>query len=193
MSRHADGDELIAVRCLLGERAAFDELVERWYEPLALYTRSLLADDDEAADVLQDAWLRILRALPRLREPARIRAWLFGIARRSVMDRLRKHYAEPVDDDADVSALPDRTGGPDVALDDETAAIERAAVLANLQRALHALPVVDREVLVLFYLQDLSLVQISEIQDVPVGTVKSRLHRARGALRRTLTSEKETA
>ncbi len=193
MSRHADADELIAVRCLLGERAAFDELVERWYEPLALYTRSLLADDDEAADVLQDAWLRILRALPRLREPARIRAWLFGIARRSVMDRLRKHYAEPVADDADVSALPDRTGGPDVELDDETAAIERAAVLANLQQALHALPVVDREVLVLFYLQDLSLVQVAEIQDVPVGTVKSRLHRARGALRRTLTSEKETA
>lgn len=168
-------DELLAIECLLGEPAAFDALVARWHEPLWRYLRRLTGDDDSAADALQDCWLRILRAMPRLRDPARLRPWLFGIARRTAMDRLRVQYAEPPETEVDPALLAAEL--PDDARDDDLAAMH-----AELGR----LPLIEREVLELFYLRELSLTQLAEVLDLPVGTVKSRLFRARQLLRRQL-------
>src|SRR5689334_3814751 len=94
-TRNALSDELLVVRCQLGEPAAFTALIHRWHEPLWRYVRRMADDDDAAADVLQDVWLRVVRAMPRLREAKRVRAWLFGIARRTTMDRLRRQYVTP--------------------------------------------------------------------------------------------------
>ena len=171
-------DELLVVRCQLGERAAFDALIERWHEPLWRYLRRLLGDVDAAAETLQDTWIRVLRALPGLREPGRLRPWLFTIARRTAMDRLRRKYAEPAAmplDDVDVA-------GPEEGLEP---ALELDTMHAELQR----MPVVEREVLVLFYLEELTLEQLAEVLAVPLGTVKSRLFRARRMLRRQMTEK----
>jgi len=168
-------DDLLAVRCQLGEPAAFDELIARWHEPLWKYARRLTGDEDAAADTVQEVWLRVLRGIARLRDPALLRPWLFGIARRVVMDRLRASYSEP-------AMVPiDET---DLAGDDD------ARELADDVNALHAeleqLPVLEREVLVLFYLRELTLTELAAVLAVPVGTIKSRLFRARNALRRQL-------
>jgi RNA polymerase sigma factor (sigma-70 family) len=168
-------DELLAVRCQLGEPAAFDALVARWHEPLWRYVRRLTDGDETAADTVQDVWLRILRAMPRLRDPARLRAWLFGIARRAVLDRVRQRYAEAESvplDDVDVAAPEPRD--------------DLAESLGLMQDELARLPFTEREILVLFYLEDLTLAQLTEVLGVPVGTVKSRLFRARQLLRRNL-------
>ncbi len=168
-------DELLAVRCQLGERAAFDELIARWHEPLWRYLRRLSNHDDAARDLAQDTWLRVFRGIARLREPSRLRPWLFGVARHVAMDRLRAQYAHapqaPLD--ADVIAAEE----PDVNLEEE---------FATLESGLATLPIIERETLTLFYLRELSLEEISGLVGVPVGTVKSRLFRARQMLRRTL-------
>lgn len=167
-------DELLALRCQLGERAAVDALVERWHEPLWRYLRRMCDTDDAAAETLQDTWLRILRALPGLRQPNRLRAWLFGIARRALMDRLRRQYA--------------RAG--DAPFADDIAAIEPEdwpdEDVVLMHEELQTMPLVEREVLVLFYLRELPLDQVADVLDVPVGTVKSRLFRARRMLREGL-------
>lgn len=170
-------DELLAVRCQLGERAAFDELIDRWHAPLWGYVRRLLGDGDMAAEVLQEAWIRVLRGLPALREPSRLRGWLFTIARRTAMDRLRIKYSEPPSasiDDVDVAGAEE----PDPAHDIEA-----------MQQELARMPLVEREVLVLFYLEELTLDQIAEVLGVPPGTVKSRLFRARRMLRHQMTDK----
>lgn len=169
-------DELLAVRCQLGEPAAFDALVERWHPALWSYVRRVSDDDDQAAELLQDTWLRVLRAMPRLRDPARLRPWLFGIARRALMDRLRDRYAAPAQEpieaaDAEASAETD-----DVDSD-----------LLTMRDELVRLPVIEREVLALFYLQELTLAEVADVLAVPAGTVKSRLFRARRMLRERLT------
>lgn len=168
-------DEWLVVRCQLGERPAFDELIQRWHEPLWKYVRRLTDDDDTAREVVQDSWLRILRGMSRLRDGSKLRAWLFGIARRSLMDRLRAQYATPIVDDVDVI---------DVAAEDITSTPEEDA--AALEHGLTRLPVTERDVLTLFYLQELSLADVADVLNVPVGTVKSRLFRARRLLRREL-------
>jgi RNA polymerase sigma factor (sigma-70 family) len=178
---HADAraleDEWLAIRCQLGEPDAFDALIDRWHDALWRYARRLTGSDDAASDATQDVWLRVLRGIGRLREPARLRPWLFGIARRALMDRLRVKYAAPeMMDAADVDLA---AGQPD---DDLELEIE------SMQDAMARLPVVEREVLTLFYLRELTLAEVADILQVPVGTVKSRLFRARRLLRREIDS-----
>jgi RNA polymerase sigma-70 factor (ECF subfamily) len=115
----------------------------------------------------------------RLRDGGRLRAWLFGIARRALMDRLRGRYAVPPrEDDVDIDSVPGDDASPEHAVD-----------LDRLQRGLDRLPPIEREVLSLHYLQGLTLDEIAEVLERPVGTVKSRLHRARGLLRRQFETE----
>jgi RNA polymerase sigma factor (sigma-70 family) len=175
-------DELLVVRCQLGERPAFDELVERWHPPIWKYIRRVAGDDDAAWDVAQDVWLRVLRGIARVRDGARLRPWLFGIARRALMDRLRHQYATPIEADVDLTA---------VAADASADGWEEE--IAAMERELARLPVIEREVLTLFYLRELSLTEVADVLGVPVGTVKSRLFRARRELRRGLNTEGESA
>ena len=165
-------DELLAIRCQLGERAAFTDLINRWHEPLWRYLRRLAGSNEAADDLVQDTWLRVMRGIAGLRDAARVRPWLFGIARRVAMDRLRAQYARPHDDEAqidEIAALP---------VDDEL-----ESDLEALEAGLASLPVRERETLALFYLRELSIEEMSALLGVPAGTVKSRLFRARELLR----------
>ena len=169
------GDELLAVRCQLGEAAAFDDLITRWHGPLWAFIRRLAGDDDAARDILQDVWIRVIRGIPRLRDGAKLRAWLFGIARRTLMDRLRDRYARTSAADVEIDDIPSETPTDD------------SSDLEMLEHGVEQLPLIEREAVTLFYLQELSLNEIADTLNVPVGTVKSRLFRARRLLRQHMT------
>ena len=170
-------DTLLVVRCQLGEKAAFDALISRWTPSLHRYALKLAQDRDLADDLVQDVWLKVLRGLDRLREPERFRPWLFGIAHRTFVDRLRIRYAQPAEANMDLNALPDANGG------DDPFTLRHA-----VHQGLDALPVIEREVLTLFYLEDMPHADIATALAIPIGTVKSRLHRARTLLRHHLTA-----
>jgi RNA polymerase sigma-70 factor (ECF subfamily) len=167
-------DGLLVVRCQLGEREAFRELVAMWHPPLWRYVRGMVGSPHLADDLAQEAWVAVVRGLPRLRQPERFAPWLFTIARRMVTDHLRQTYR-----------------APETAMDEATAVVaddELSGVLTTMQieAGLVALPVLEREVLILFHLEDLPLASCAEVLGVPTGTVKSRLHRARRMLRNHL-------
>lgn len=171
-------DELLVVRAQLGDRAALEELVARWQVPVWTYVRRML-DAQRADDVAQEAWFAVVRGLPRLREPDRFVPWMFTIVRRAVANRLRDQYTDhayvmPTLDDLDL--------GDVVGHDPVAGLLDRAELVARLAD----LPVLEREVLVLHYLEDLSVEDCAVVCGVPVGTVKSRLNRARTLLRARL-------
>ena len=174
-------DELLVVRCQLGEPEAFDDLIALWHAPLWLFIRRMSGQDEEAQDILQDVWLRVIRGIARVRDGSRLRGWLFGIARRVLMDRLRRQYAVPPASEVDTEDLAAESDPPD-----------RDSDLEALDAALETLPLIEREVLTLFYLRDLSLVEIADALDIPIGTVKSRLFRARRLARAALQKEAES-
>jgi RNA polymerase sigma factor (sigma-70 family) len=163
-------DELLVVRCQLGEREAFADLVRGWHPVVERYVVRMLGRSND--DVVQEIWLAIFKGLPRLRRPDRFTPWLFVVARRAVINQLRDAYRRPEPEPID-----DPPGA------DET---ESVADRETLVSALAALPAREREVLVLFYLEDLPLDSCAQICAVPVGTVKSRLSRARKLLHREL-------
>jgi RNA polymerase sigma-70 factor (ECF subfamily) len=173
-------DALLAVRCQIGERTAFDELIARWHEPLWRYLRRLSSSDDLARDLAQDTWIRVFRGIARLRDPAKLRSWLFGVARNVAMDQLRSQYSQMPHSDVDLDSIAAEV--PDVNLEEE---------FATLEAGLESLPIVERETLTLFYLRELSLEEIAGLVEVPLGTVKSRLFRARRMLRRELKGDEE--
>lgn len=167
--------ERLVLRCQLGDLDAIDELVERWHTPLWRYVLAVTGDPDHGEEILQDAWLRILRSLDRLEDPQRLRAWIFTIVRRTFLDHLRTRYRTP-----DHAPLDDRA---DLASEEPAFSWEETA---DLHRALLALAPIDRDAVTLFYLRGLDLREVSEVLSVPAGTVKSRLHRARRTLRSNL-------
>lgn len=172
-------DELLVVRCQLGELDAFDALIARWHRPLWIYIRRMAGRDEDAQDILQDVWLRAIRGIPRLRDGSRLRGWLFGITRRVLMDRLRRQYRTPTPGPLDDEDLPS-----------DPEPVDHESDLVALEAALETMPAGEREVLTLFYLRDLSLAELAETLNIPVGTVKSRLFRARQMLR-TLMERRE--
>lgn len=169
-------DALLAVRAQLGEGEAFDALVRRWGLPLRRYALTFTDSGDAADDLVQEIWLGVVRGLAGLRDPMRFRSWLFAIAHRTAMNRLRSRYR--------TQALIDDGPAPDIAEADEAESpVEREAMLDALSTGLTRLKPVERQVLQLFYLEQLSIAEIAGIMAIPPGTVKSRLFRGRSQLR----------
>lgn len=88
-------DAILVVRCQLGHESAWRELVERWHPRLWRFVSRMIGDQMIAEDVLQTVWLRVVRSLIRLRDPDRLAAWIYRIARLAVTDQLRHQYRQP--------------------------------------------------------------------------------------------------
>lgn len=169
---------LLVVRCQLGERDALDQLVVHWHPSLYRYVASFVQDPREVDEVCQNVWLGALRGLPGLKERESFAPWLFGIARRSAFDWMRRRYRlapeEPHADEVDVED-PASIDPNDELVDPEA-----------LSEGLDSLAPLEHEVVLLHYFEGLSIEQIGEAIGAPTGTVKSRLHRARRKLRARL-------
>lgn len=175
--------ELVA-RARRGDAAAGDELARRCRRPAYLLALQLLRDPDDALDIAQDALLRVFTHLDRFEPGRAVQPWLATIVRnraRDLLRRRRRRPVEPLDDDGGETRreVVDRAPGP------EAAAAERQ-LQARVWRALGELAEPHREILVLRDYQDLSYDEIAHVLGVPLGTVMSRLHRARRALRELL-------
>ncbi len=174
--RDAVAQELLAVRCRRGDRAALEDLVRTWEGRLLYFIRRLIREEADAWDVLQKTWVRVLAGIGSLDDPRRLAPWLYRVARNTAHTHTRRGERphEPLVD------LPD-PGAADPA--DEGIQFEDAE---QVHRGLLELALPHREVLTLYFLQDLSVEEVAAVLGVPPGTVKSRLHYARRALRKTI-------
>jgi RNA polymerase sigma-70 factor (ECF subfamily) len=170
-------DALLAIRCQLGEPRAFRALVDEMEQPLLYYVTKLTGDADVAPDVLQQIWLVAFDRIGKLREPAALRTWLYRIARGTALNRIRSDVTRRrIEKEAAVVANADSMEQPQ--FDD--------ADVGALHAALDLLDERRREVLVLHFLDDLSIEEIAEVVGVPPGTVKSRIYHAKRELRELL-------
>ena len=159
-----------------GDAEAFSSLFARYQGPIFRYAAHMCGRD-AADDVVQETFLAVLRPSGRY-DPARgtVGNYLFGIARHVVLGRLSFREVTGVDADSD-----ERLGA---AIDEPTVldSLTRAETVAAVRGAIASLPPLYREVLVLCELQELSYADAAGIVECPVGTVRSRLHRARALL-----------
>jgi RNA polymerase sigma-70 factor (ECF subfamily) len=166
-------ERVLVVRCQAGDEAAFEELMERYAPRLRYFLRKVVGDPAE--DVLQEVWLDVFRGLPRLADPQAFRAWIYRIARDRAFGHLRKSkYQEQSLGEIDVL---------DESADEGEFSPEDAA---RIHAALGDLPLEQREVLVLRFLEEMSYDEIARVTSQPLGTVRSRIHYGKRALKRAL-------
>jgi len=170
--------ELLVCRCQEGEREAFDELVQIWQMRLFYYVRRLIRDEDQAWQILQEIWIKVFRSLKRLKDTSRFPGWLYRIARHQAIDNIREEYRQSL---RQVQLQQEYTS-----VDHERLTFDDAD---QVHFGLDQISVHFREVLTLFFLQDLSLGEISTLLHIPVGTVKSRLYFAKKALKAVIEKE----
>ena len=168
--------ELLVLRCRRRQEGAFEELVRLWEQRLFYYVRRLVQAEEDAWDVLQQTWLSAFKGIGSLKDPGRLPVWLYRIARNRAVSHLRARYARqlPMDDEGRVAEV---EGNDDTGVFDDAEQVHHG--LSRLSPA-------HREVLTLSFLEDLTMAQIAEVLAVPLGTVKSRLHHAKRALRDVL-------
>jgi RNA polymerase sigma-70 factor, ECF subfamily len=173
-------DELIR-RFLTGDTDAFTLLVERHRQRVYNLCLRLLGDADDAADAAQDAFVSVLTKLDRFRGEAAFTTWLHRIAVNACYDLTRRRRRQPMLRLAGDGDATDEDTGPPVADPADELAGTRDVVAA-----LRVIPEEFRTAVVLADLQDLPYEEIAKVLDVPIGTVKSRVHRGRVALARAM-------
>jgi RNA polymerase sigma-70 factor (ECF subfamily) len=164
-------------RLRAGDAAAFEDLVTTYQHRVFGVALRMLGNAAEAQDVAQEAFVRAHRALGTFRGDAKLSTWLYAITSRLCLTRLasgERRLGRPGEEA--LLRLADPAPGPD-------AALERDELEAALQRAITELPEEARIVVVLRDLEGLAYEEIAQALDLPLGTVRSRLHRARADLK----------
>ncbi len=162
----------------------FDEVYERFKLPVWRLARRLTRSDEEALDTTQEIFLRIWRGLPGFRGEAKLSTWVFQIAwnylraHRRRMGRNLQFISESMDGDRELAMI---VRDPQADPERRAASVE---ILDRVEEALHELPEHYRVVVWLRDGEGLSYQEIADVLDLPIGTIRSRLARARDALRR---------
>jgi RNA polymerase sigma-70 factor (ECF subfamily) len=194
-----DLERALIARSQRGDRAAFNALVERYQATAYALALRMLGDPDAAADVTQDAFFSAYRAIGTFRGTS-FRPWLLRIVSNGCFDVFRAQGRQPSTSlDALLESDPDAPAGADAHLpaalidpswDPERAAL-RAEAIAAIQAALLRLPPDQRLAVILSDVQGLAYDEIARVMDTPLGTVKSRIARARSHLRALLMRQGE--
>lgn len=178
-------------RCAQGDEAAFAELVTENQRMVVQLALNLLGDRDEALDLSQDVFLRVFRTISQFRGQSTLKTWIYRIVVNQARNRhrfwRRRHRADQVSLDAHVAAHGDFRCGAETGPDRLLAQKELAT---RLKVALDGLPFDQRTAIVLREVDGLSYDEIAFSLGVAVGTVKSRLTRARQTLRLELREER---
>ena len=172
--RAAIACELLTLRCQQGDRAAWEELVRTWDGRLYYFIRRLIRHDADAFDVLQQTWLRVVRGMPALDDPQKLVPWLYRIARNTAYSHAKMQVA------------PDSLSGHDDQFADPGSIRSEFEDVEQVHRGLELLTVPHREVLTLAFLEEMSVDDVAAVLGIPPGTVKSRMHYAKRALREAI-------
>jgi RNA polymerase sigma-70 factor (ECF subfamily) len=178
-------ERLLVARAREGERAALRQLIELHQDRLFGFVWRMVRDHHEAEDICQDAFLKAFASLDTFSTEFRFSTWLFTIAYRVCLNRLRRKRM--LVGEAYLSASVDSGESPDSALE----SAEAARLRSSLWGAVDQLTPPQRATVLLFYRHDLSCQEIARIIELPLATVKSHLHRARARLRELLETAAE--
>jgi RNA polymerase sigma-70 factor (ECF subfamily) len=164
-------DEYLVLSAQAGSAVALDALARRWTPRLLRHAQHLLGSGEQARDAVQETWLAIVRGMRSLDDPVRFPGWAYAIATRKCADAIRgsarlRAFRARMQSDPEQQ----QTG-------------ERAETSSDIRAALRRLPRDQALVVSMFYGADLSVEEIAAALAIPAGTVRSRLHTAREALK----------
>ena len=186
-------DEELVARATAGDHDAFAQLVTRWERPIYALAYRTLRREEEARDVVQDAFLRAYRGLKGFKGEAKFSSWLYRITLNLCRDWMRKERRAPVaqvPEGTDPLDLADQEAAPTESVEDLVA---RREMSAAVQLAMADLPEEQRTAIMLKEYHGLTFQEIAEMLDCPLSTVKTRLYQGLSVLRRRLERQQAEA
>lgn len=192
-SAQAQEEVRLARDLLAGEAGAFDRFVEVFRTKIFQYAYMMCGHREDAEEVAQDTLLKVFESFDQLREPERVRPWVFRIARNACLMKRRKSVFAPAQELSLDDFLPHSKDGGETrkleiadwsALPEDQAL--RSELRATLDRAIQELPDIYRAVIMLRDIEELTTEETAQVLDIHTDAVKTRLHRARLALRQKL-------
>jgi RNA polymerase sigma-70 factor, ECF subfamily len=178
----AEHEQLPVAQARTGEPEAWNVLFRRYQLPLYVYVFELAHDEQASLDLVQETFIAAVRHIGGLRDDAKFGSWLFGIAHQKCIQRWRKQKREEPWPDELAATAEDFGDRPDDLF-------IRQEQEAEFMQLLNQLPPPQRSVLLLHFVEDFSLEEIAGITGTSVGTVKSRMHYAKKALRKLWTQQ----
>lgn len=168
-------EDLLVLKAQAGDSRAFGRLYGHYNVSLRRFAFRLCGDEQLAFDAVQEAWVSLASGLKKLEDPRAFRVWLYRTVRWRITDLVRRRgdVHQPLEEAA-------------VEGTDDSAVL---ATSAQLGAHIRLLPDEERAALVLFYLEEMKLTEIAAVLAIPVGTVKSRLFRAREHLRQQMSGD----
>ena len=164
-------DELLVLESQDGDVDALKKLIDRWQPRLLRHATRRIGDPEAARDVVQEAWVGIIKSLRRLQDPARFPAWAYTIVARKAANWIQRRQRE-------------RKINESAASESESSQRPQTNNEVNrLRDALRRLPANQRELLTLYYVEGLTVPEIADVLGIPAGTVKSRLFHSRQQLK----------
>ncbi|HXR47617.1 MAG TPA: sigma-70 family RNA polymerase sigma factor [Candidatus Limnocylindrales bacterium] len=173
----AEREQLPVLQARAGEPAAWDTLFRRYQLPLYVYVFELVHEEQASLDLVQETFIAAVRHIASLRDDGKFGSWLFGIAHQKCIQRWRKQNREEILREETADAPDEFENRPDELL-------IRQEQEAEFMSRLNQLPLPQRAVLLLHFIENFSLEEIARITNTPLGTVKSRLFHAKRALRK---------
>ena len=168
-------DSWLVLRSRDGDNKALGLLVKRWHKKLCKQAYWYTKDMNGAKDIVQDCWPKIIKKIHTLKEPRNFGSWALSIVTRKSLDRLRKNKRE---EKHNTQFYKDNSE-----INEQVSYRESDNLIHILRASIKELPEASQLVLNLFYLEELSIKEISEILELPLGTIKSRLFNAREKLK----------
>ncbi len=163
--------DLLVLSAQNGNHKAFDVLVRHFHKPLVSFAVKMSRDVELSHDAVQESWIKTAKNIRKLKDPRAFKSWIYRLVRWRILDLLRIRNRDSLRTETiDESLLAD----PHSEHSDDK---EEAVSLVS------QLPDTEKEIIHLFYLDELRITEISIVLEIPVGTVKSRLNRARNLLR----------
>jgi RNA polymerase sigma-70 factor (ECF subfamily) len=176
--------ELIA-KALRGRESGFEELVRRYQRPIVAYVYRMLGDYEASLDVTQEVFIKVYNSLDRYSSEYKFSTWLYRIAHNAAIDHMRRNSQN-------LQSLETENADGAYQIQLESTALtpeqerERSEWRSEIDAVVKCLPAVYRELILLRHSRDLSYDEIAEVTNLPLGTVKNRLFRAREMMREML-------
>ncbi|MGC8667435.1 MAG: sigma-70 family RNA polymerase sigma factor [Chthonomonadales bacterium] len=192
-SAGSEEDLRLVERCKRGDREAFDALMRRHERKVYNFAYRLSGNYDEANDIAAEAFVRVYTRIQSFRGESAFLTWLFRIVTNVFLDARKRRRSRPAESLEQLIEADDRglARHAEEASVNPQVELERSERDAMLQKAIATLPEYQRAMILLYHVEGMSYEQIAATMDLPIGTVKSRLNRARLALKQALAGSAE--
>ncbi len=175
-------DAELIVRCIGGSENSFEEIVRRYQRPIVGYVYRMLSDYDASLDVTQEVFIKVYNSLEKYSPEYKFSTWLYRISHNAAIDYMRRNsvFQQSLEAENADGTYQLQIESPNPSPETER---ERSEWRREIDSVIKCLPTVYRELILLRHSQDMSYDEIAEITNLPLGTVKNRLFRAREMMR----------